>query len=123
MLVYRKMITLEQLPLMLVDHLVLFGPEQDYLPEKISYKIMELEMTFHTNIGKFGNFLANLRSNEAINYNKIKKYIKLAQRSIVELTHLKNTLSKEHENPKAQSLQSHNTSELTDDDNYYQKLK
>ena len=84
---------------------------------------MELETTFHTNIGKFANFLANLRSNEAINYNKIKKYIKLAQRSIAELIHLKNTLSKEHENPKAQSLQIHNISELSEDDNYYQKLK
>ena len=93
MLVYRKMITLEQLPLMLVDHLVLFGPEQDYLPEKISYKIMELETTFHTNIGKFANFLANLRSNEAINYNKIKKYLQLAQRSVVELISCKKELS------------------------------
>ena len=36
MLLYREENPMAELPMLLVDHLVLFGPEQDLLPEKIS---------------------------------------------------------------------------------------
>lgn len=54
---------------------------------------MELEFKFHENLGKFTNYVTNLRSNEDINYNKLKKYLKLAQRSIDELISTKKNLS------------------------------
>lgn len=92
MLEYRKLITPEQIPLLLVNHLVLFGPELDKLPEKISKILLEIEQTFHENIRKFATYVTNLKPNEVIRYNRIKKYLKLAHMAIDELIRAKKSL-------------------------------
>ena len=54
---------------------------------------MDIEMNFHGNVNKFAYYVENLRKDEDINYNKIKKYLQLAQRSVVELISCKKELS------------------------------
>ena len=54
---------------------------------------MDIEMNFHTNINKFAYYVENMRKDEAINYEKKKKYLQQAQRAAVELTSCKKELS------------------------------